>query len=64
MGRLNELPSAKRFEGSPPSDVCPMTERPMAAHILPGFFFNTESMLPLWWLPLFFSAPEVCTDKR
>lgn len=32
----------------PQSDVCPMTELPMAAHILPGFFFNTESMLPLW----------------
>lgn len=36
----------------PRSDVCPMTELPMAAHILPGFFFNTESMLSLWWLPL------------
>lgn len=32
----------------PQSDVCPMTELPMAAYILPGFFFNTESMLPLW----------------
>lgn len=36
----------------PQSDVCPMTELLMAAYILPGFFFNTESMLPLWWLPL------------